>query len=202
MRVPETTREDPRSFVATVPPASTLPFVKSFQDERVVLNTARVVKPDPAAGKYKAEVILQTQPRQEVFADPSMAALLDPVRFVVSLLNRGVLDNRISREPLPVAVAVTENGKPRMVVIGDAEFLCNHFLMLRDHAPLYYSFAVSALEWMAERPAREGPRPKESNIYTITADSTELNRLLFLPVWLMTLGIFSLGAGVWIVRRR
>lgn len=201
MRVPQG-REDPRTFAAVVPPDCKIGFARAFLDEPMVFNTARVVKPETAPGRYKADVILQTHPRQALLADADILALIDPLRYLFDLDQRRLLQNRLSREPLPVAVAVTDNGKPRMLVFGDAEFLSNHYLMLKDQSPLYYSFAVSGLEWMAERPAREGPRPKESNYYTLNTERFDLNRLVFLPVWLMALSIFALGAGVWIVRRK
>ncbi len=122
---------------------------------------------------------------------------------------KGVLLDRISAEPLPVAVAVSEklldpgsgkeNLKPRLLVFGDAECLANYFIVRND---LSFAWTASALEWMAEKQGLIGPRNKETPSYSLNPLKVNMQRMQLLPGWLMLLGIFGLGAGIWVVRRR
>lgn len=196
------TPEDPRSSLFSVPQNCKLSFARAFDKQIFQLDTARVTKPEEGGGKYKAEIFLESYPRVPSWADSSLGALTSPIRHINELLRSGALKKRLSEEPLPIAVAVTSDGKPRMVVFGDTEFLSSADLRDPGVGDLYYALAASALDWMAERPARQGPRPKESNWYALNTTQFDFNRLVFLPVWLMVLSIFALGAGVWIVRRK
>src|SRR5262249_2805912 len=119
---------------------------------------------------------------------------------------------RLSIEPLPVAVAVTEKqfvpgstketGKPRLVVFGDAEMISNAELSDRSGA-LAYDWTTSALDWLsANKTGLVGPRTKEATSYSLNPQKVNVERLAYLPGWLMMLGILGLGAGVWVVRKR
>jgi hypothetical protein len=122
------------------------------------------------------------------------------------------LRKRLSEEPLPVAVAVSEklfssgkeSFKPRLVVFGDAEFLDNLDVLLsktrgNDES---YLWVTSALNWMSDKQGLIGPRTKETTSYTLNPRTVNVDRMKTLPGWLMTLAILSLGAGIWVVRRR
>ncbi len=114
------------------------------------------------------------------------------------------LDRAISREPIPVAVAVSETGqkdndKPRIVVFGDTEFITN-FDLARSRG-ISYSYVVSSIEWLAGREDLMGTLPKTSINYQLGRE-VNLLRMIFLPGWIMLLCLIGLGVGVWMVRRR
>jgi len=46
-----------------------------------------------------------------------------------------------------------------------------------------------------------GELPKEPKLFTL-APGVPAAPLAYLPAWLMCLGIFGLGLGMWVVRRR
>jgi hypothetical protein len=142
MRVPEDTQDDPRGVYATVPADTTNPLAKAFLRKPIELHTARIIKPDKSAQKYKADVILQLDPkdlslerRQNYWEDTAIRALASPITYAVELMRQGALETRLSGEPLPVAVAVSEKlmvpgstketFKPRLLVFGDAEMISN-----------------------------------------------------------------------------
>jgi hypothetical protein len=206
--------DDPRIVVATAPRDSSNDLARSFVDEPVPLRTARVVRPDPSSQKYKAEVVLhldRREPRLKFYYldETSVRTLENPVSYLRELDSQGVLPARISAEPIPVAVAVSEklidaasgkeSLKPRLLVVGDTEWISNNDILRSEVA---FPWFGSALEWMSEKKGLIGPRTKESTSYTISPFKVNVDRLVYLPGWLMTLGILSLGAGIWVVRRR
>jgi hypothetical protein len=207
--------DDPRFVFATVPKDTTNDLASSFiGDPPVFMRTARIVRPDPAAQKYKADILLQLDRRDPrlrsvYLEETAVRALENPVTYLRELDNQGTLAARISAEPVPVALAVSEklidpgsgkeNLKPRMIVFGDAECISNPDIVRNQ---VSFGWIASALEWMAERKGLIGPRPKETSSYTINPQVVNVQRLAYLPGWLMMLSILSLGAGIWVVRRR
>ncbi len=210
--------DDPRVVVATVPPDTTNELAKAFRDEPFPLRTARIVRPETTSMKYKVDVLLQLDPRnslrQVYWDETAVRALVNPVPYFKELIDQGVLQAKLSSEPLPVAVAVSEklvepgsgkeSYKPRLTVFGDAEMLSN-LDMVRGQAEgsdLSYLWTASALEWMSEKKGLVGPRTKETSTYTINPQKVNVERLVYLPGWLMIMGIMGLGGGIWLVRRR
>jgi hypothetical protein len=207
--------DDPRVVFATVPKDTTNDLASSFVgDPPVIMRGARIVRPDPAAQKYKAEVILQLDrrdPRLRSFylEESAVRTLENAPTYIRDLNSQGALPDRISAEPIPVAVAVSEklidpgsgkeNLKPRMVVFGDAECISNPDIVRNQ---VSFGWIASALEWTAEKKGLIGPRPKEASSYTVNPQVVNVQRLAYLPGWLMMLSILSLGAGIWVVRRR
>ncbi|HEY7157608.1 MAG TPA: Gldg family protein [Gemmataceae bacterium] len=120
---------------------------------------------------------------------------------------------RISRTPLALAMTVTEGkgpapipghefmapeGQPRLVVFGDASWVSNELLRQNN-----FNLFVSCLSWLAER-SDIGARvpPTEHDVYVFRPSPGSGLRLLLLPGFLLMLGVFVLGMGVWVVRRR
>lgn len=218
MRVPR--QGDPREVIATVPKDATNDLAKAFEGEPMVLSSVRIVRPDTSAQKYKPEVILQLDPterrlQQLYWVETAVRALGNPMSYVEELARQGALQARLSAEPIPVAVAVSEklagvgtvkeSFKPRLVVFGDAEMISNLGLLQgrAEAGDLPYAWTASALEWVAEKKGGQvGPRPREATSYTINPQKVDVDRLRYLPGWLMMLGIVGLGAGIWVVRRR
>jgi hypothetical protein len=210
------TGEDPRVVFATAPRDTTNELAAPFVTDPAVpvrMRTARVVRPDPSAQKYKSEVILQLDPRFRVpyMEENSARVLENPVTYLKELDSQGTLVTRLSGDPIPVGVAVSEklvdpgtgkeNLKPRLVVFGDAECIGN-FDIVRPRNNPTFSWVASALEWMAEKKGLIGARPKETSSYSLNPQVVNLPRLEYLPGWLMMLSVLSLGAGIWVVRRR
>lgn len=126
------------------------------------------------------------------------------------------INERLSRTPLSLAVAVTEGktpapvpghefeaqeGQPRLVVFGDASWICNPFL--QQFAPNHFNLFSSCLSWLAGR-ADIGQRvpPTQHDLYRLKAAPGSDWRLLLLPGALLIVGVLALGTGVWVVRRR
>ena len=220
MRVPQEPGDDPRVVIATVPKDSTLELAKAFADKPMALNTVRIVRPDPAAQKYKVEPILQLDStdrtlRELYWEENDVQALTNPIPFFNELARKGVLQTRLSAVPIPIAVAVSEKQldpasgkesfKPRLVVFGDAEMVSNAEILRSQFqgGDLCYAWTISALEWLAaNKSALIGPRAKAASSYSINPLTVDVQRVRYLPGWLMMLSILSLGAGIWVVRRR
>lgn len=201
MRFPQPGKaDDPRKVIAMAPEETENPVARHFYELILPLDTPRIIRPD-ATGKYKSEVLLQLEPKFFHWAETNLRAINNPLGLLREYQQQGALQRLFSKEPLPVAVAVAEDGvKPRLVVFGDAEFVSNNTLSMRGSEELY-SLAVSSLEWMGERKGRIGPQPKEVSTYAF-GKGVETTRMVLLPGWLMTLAILGLGAGVWLVRRK
>src|SRR5262249_37726438 len=121
---------------------------------------------------------------------------------------------------LPVAVAVSEGGvpripgheglenqeTPRMVVFGDASWASNRYVNSRKaHADLF----LSCLAWLRKKPdvgpppAEKGKRRKVFTLNEVIKPGTdEAFRLRWLPLVFVCLSIVGLGGAVWITRRR
>jgi hypothetical protein len=140
-------------------------------------------------------------PQIAPWAETDTSVLSDPISYTFNLSKEGLLVKKISPEPLPVAVTVTEGEeKPKIVVIGDADFITNDALTRSRAREYFYGMLSSSLDWLAERPVL-GIAPKQTNTYTL-GPNVDRNRMVLLPGALMGLGIVGLGVGVWVVRRR
>lgn len=177
-------------------------------------DTARILKTTDTP-RYKAEAVLQLEHRDPdrltlVENDPKLL-LTDLNMHLRLLMNQNQLIPRVSRDPVTVGVAVseTDGGRPRMVVIGDVDFVTNAPLfdasrsqMMRQSAgqSISYAFASSALEWMA---GREDIGAKAKVSPNVSIDPTvDTLRMVILPGWLMMLTMVGLGVVIWVVRRR
>src|SRR4029079_9826535 len=93
--------DDPRVVFATAPKDTTNDLASAFVGTPpAIMRTARVVKPDPAAQKYKAEVVLQLDRRDPrlrslYIEETAVRALENPVTFLRELQDQGALEARI-----------------------------------------------------------------------------------------------------------
>ena len=173
-------------------------------------DSARILKASEGQpGRFRAEPVLQHEVRRNdraVMTETDATLLQKDVNLhLVQLRNTNQLMPRLVFDPITLGVAVseTEGGKPRMVVIGDTDFITNYQVTPSPRSPTAmnnYSFAVSALEWMAERESI-GAQPKVTNTFSIDP-SVDTTRMVLLPGWLMFLALTGLGIGIWLVRRR
>jgi ABC-type uncharacterized transport system len=208
LRFPRHPLLDPATIVAAYPSRQTEnPLAKNFRRPIEMRKSARVVKPLEGGGRFRGEAIFNLELRENeelLYAvEKKTSVLSNPQKFMVDLTkDRAKFNAALSLEPIPVAVAVSEqggkDGKPRLVVFGDTEFITNRDL---ERGSDNYAVVVGAIEWMAERDEMIGVQPKISRAFVLPPDTNTL-RMIFLPGWIMMLTFISLGIGVWIVRRR
>jgi ABC-type uncharacterized transport system len=210
LRVVQNPRDDPEAIFATPPKSSEHPLASQFAGKTIIMtNTARIVRPADAPGRFKAETILQIEapvPGRPIVVEKDVSALKDSVAFMIDLIKNpeAKLFPKVVREPVPVAVAVTENvgdaKRPRLVVFGDTEFITNLEFARSKSKQTNYAFTVSAIEWMAGG-ERIGAPPNEHTQFTLDP-GVDYWRMILLPAWLMLLTLIGLGISIWIVRRR
>jgi hypothetical protein len=179
-------------------------------------RTVEAVKSPPGTPSSNAAENLIVTPRfPPLVLQTDLRA--DPIALVNELRrDQNKLQERISQQPLSVAVTVTEGktpapipghefmakeGQPRMVVFGDATWISNRGLM--QGTPNNFNLFVSCLSWLVERPdLGERVPPSQHDLYRLKAPPGSGTRLLFLPGILLVVGVLALGLGVWVVRRR
>jgi hypothetical protein len=198
------------------------PITAAFRRFGFVLMGARTIQsnpppPDPnrpMPPRYNAEVILEADPRRNILVDTNLQ--VNPLKVLTDLNQARKLGERLSPEPLPLAVAVSEQGPgdptdphafmnpkstPRMIVFGDATFLCNAFQDAQA-GDIFYNLFSSSLAWLKERAARIAIPAKKNDNYQPDVANVNLRRMILLPGFLVLLCIVGLGAGVWVVRRK
>lgn len=187
---------------ATGAPNSQSKLARPFSNQLIDLAAPKVVRAIPG-GKFQAEEVLVVKgPPNDVFwVENQMEALLSPESYTVRMIGQGKLDQMRSSQPQPVAVAVTYQQKPRLVVIGDSWFASNPNV---NRSGAYYDFIRSSMDWLVDRPVPVlGIAPKESGTVMVrSTDATHSERMIWLPLGLIMLLILGAGAGVWELRRR
>jgi hypothetical protein len=195
------------------------PVASAFAGYAFPMYKVRTVRPmaesAPGRAPFQADVLLMTV--GPVWAEESLPP--DPQQFVIDLAQNHPDDLRakISDENLPVAVVVSEPGdsqqpfnphtrrppptsdKPRLVVMGDASFIANR--NMGEGNPIGYQLFAGCLEWLRERPSNIGIEPKQRSTYQLN-EGTNVARMIWLPLGLITFAVVGLGLGVWVVRRR
>ena len=166
----------------------------NFLDQRQLHLTRRHFFGRTAAGIGTAALASLLNPK----------LLADPQKHMWNLYDKekAKLLRMLNDEPMPLAVAVTEDEKPRMVVFGDTEFLTDFEMLASPSKTENYAFFLSSLEWMAEKESI-GIQPKRDSSFRLPAAAMSvLGRMILLPGWLMLLTLITLGACIWVVRRR
>jgi hypothetical protein len=181
------------------------PFVGKF----FKMYMPRTVKPMTSPGNYQAQVMLEAAPENNgsyLWVETSASEIMQPITYERQLKASGKLDLLAAREPVPVAVSITDRAnKPRGFVFGDYSFVSTSFLTKNPvQGGLSYDLFRSSLEVLAERQLPKlGISPREAGTYSLPkTDDLSMGRLLYLPLALMVLGLAGTGAGVWIVRRK
>jgi hypothetical protein len=186
---------DPRVVLANVPLDSENLLAKKLRAELYPFSSVRVVKPGTKADKFQADVLLEVSPRLAPWAESNVQAFAELDLYARQVVEDGTRDP--SAKPVPIAVTAREGDKPRLVVIGDTDFISNSSL-----SDLSYNVLASSIDWLSDRPG-VGARPKESSTYTLSPKAAEqMGRMTTLPAVLMALVIVGLGVGLWVVRRR
>jgi ABC-type uncharacterized transport system len=172
---------------------------QQFAERQFTMIVPRIIKPGTTA-KYKVEPLLVCDPRQYPWAESSLNFFrADPERLLAARLAGRSPLSIVSPRPLPVGVTMTQDAKPRMVVIGSGEFLSN--LMFRtEQGRNNYDLMVSSLAWMGQR-SFLGPRPVESVNYPL-APNADFGAMTFGAIWTLIALLLVIGGCIWIVRRR
>ena len=133
-------------------------LAKQFANEAVQFSSPpRVVKAVENPVGYKVETILiaVNELKLPFLVEKAVTALQDPLAHFQDLDRQKTLMAKLTREFPSVAVAVTDaqTDRPRMVVIGDAEFVDNQELVRES---THFALAISALEWLGGRDTAAG----------------------------------------------
>jgi hypothetical protein len=213
----------PLQVVAVSNPQSSNPIARAFISQGrwtalFRLYDGRTVAPANSAtppARFTAETMIFNHPRMDVWAETDLKA--DPSALIRELKqDQQKLLNKISEQPLSLAVTVTEgktpapipghefmakDGEPRMVVFGDASWVSNSILL--QATPDNFALFSSSLSWLAGRHDIGERIPTSTrNVYRLKVAPGDDWRLILLPGVLMMMGVFALGFGVWVVRRR
>lgn len=201
LSLPGRTEFGPLGVMVGVPDKSRNKIAVNFAGYQFQMIQARTVRGGTGPGNFTAETILEAQQSADQLGfwtetDGNLMLNLSP--YLKQLITTGRFKDKFSDEALPVAVGVTDREqRPRMVVFGDATFVSNIAAL---NAP-YYDFVISSMEWLAERPANIGIKPKESSTFVL-GSNVNYRGMILLPVGLMILAIVGVGSGIWVVRRR
>jgi hypothetical protein len=203
--------DDMIEVLATVPANTENKMARLFTKTPIVMVMPRTVKPIKG-GNYQADVILEVndlanRPVWTETEESSVGFLEQFSRWPRVLQQKGQLLERISKEPLPVGVAVTDrDSKPRAIVLGDYSFITSSVLTTSRGGDVNpsYDFFRSGLEWLSERKmAQMGISPRKTNVFPLTKNDIESPaRMILLPLGLLVLALVAAGAGVWVVRRQ
>lgn len=197
-----------RSFISRGAVTALFPFY----DARTVTSASTPGAPSRNTVEDLIFVLPQTLPWAETNLQADPSALVDELRR-----DQQKLLNKVSERPLSLAVTVVEGksptppipghefmaneGEPRMVVFGDASWITNNLLL--QATPDNFALFSSSLSWLAGRHDIGERIPTSTrNVYRPKVAPGEELRLIFLPGVLMMMGVFVLGFGVWVVRRR
>lgn len=190
------------------------------------LTDVRPVRPRRAApmggGASQAHEVLEVSEEMAVWAEEDFRE--DPEAMIRNLMatkeGRQKLASKLSQEPIPIAVAVSESKgasnpadphggmfgggeeRPRMVVIGNVSYFSDAALQRGGRsAESAVGFIASSLAWLRERPNSLNIAARTRKDYEMSPD-TDLGQMVFLPGILMASSVIGIGLGVWLVRRR
>jgi hypothetical protein len=195
------------------------PIAGAFAEEPFVFYSARPIRPrpeppgQPGGGRYTVDVLFETMPSLvPVWTETDFRR--DPIQTIKDFQkDPKELQDKLARTPIPMAVVVNESappdptdphammrpreGKPRLVVFGDASLASNPYV---SQGP-YFDLVASCVDWLRNRPNSIGIAPKERNFFAL-GPNVSSTRMIVLPGLIAALAIIGLGTGVWIVRRR
>jgi hypothetical protein len=224
LRVPTRAPRDPELVLVEAAGDSTSggqnSLLAAFRDVGFFLPECRPVKAKLPTGTgpqtFRVEPLLEAFPNQGLLQDSGLAA--DPSQLLMDLIKSDKLGDKLSQEPVPVAVTVSESpgttpgdphafmkqrqeAKPRLVVFGNGLIACNALMSENTARGVFYDLIASTIGWLREKPGSIGIEPKKSDFYVLKGD-VNVGRIVWLPALLMIVTIVGLGAGVWVVRRR
>jgi hypothetical protein len=117
-------------------------------------------------------------------------------------------------QPIPVAATVRDKksadsedvhaqGKPRLLVFGDATWVSNAYMGNQRAGRLYYLIFTSSLGWLRERyDIVTTVEPKTRKFYRVTIPPERKLSLMIVPGLVVTGAVIACGIGVLLMRRR
>jgi hypothetical protein len=194
---------------------------------RFYFHDVRTVEPAGRPGSSVAQVLVITDPRGKGRVEGSSDLFYpywkeedlskNPLAVLKELADDPKrLPKTLTKEPLPLAVAVSEPsselapirghggvaGTPQMVVFGDTSWLEDEWLR-GGAGDNHFDLFTSCLSWLRESKAIGKTIPVTTRgRYDPGLPEASYSRVYYLPAVLMMLGVTVLGFGVWIVRRR
>jgi hypothetical protein len=212
------------AVIAEADDKSVNPVARAFAPEglmsrQFLLRNVRTVAPiDGKGGGKSVDRLLITDSGVPVVADSALDA--DPDALAAALRSdRERRARMVSKEPLSVAVAVSESSAapgiprdrahasmtedtPRMLVFGSSSWISDDMMsggLGTQNADLF----ISGVSWLRGKASiGQTIDAKKRKQYVLGVAEKDANRLAFLPLGLLLLGIVGLGTGVWVVRRR
>ncbi len=187
------------------------PLAQMLKDQNSRWFNVRQIRPavggNPA---YRSEVVLGSYGMIWLESNMQTSPLTQQKVFATDLEER---KKRVQREPVSVAVAVTETSKdphaaekpgggqtPRIMIVGCSTITANIFQQPRAGG-MEFDIVKGCIEWCRERYSAIGIQPK-SHQYFMLPKSTSSWMLFYLPWLAMLLSIGGFGLVVWTVRRR
>jgi hypothetical protein len=202
------------------------PVANALKGIAFPMTNVRPVRSLRANPSLEADVLLIALGRGNLggFVWPESNLSKDAAALVKELADKNELENKDLARALPVGVAVSESvmdpndphpfmqppqgkgQKPRLIAIGNAEFVSNKSLAPRgtrgrDLGGVYVDLVTSSLAWLRERPGSIGIAPKSHENFELPKE-TNISRVIWLPGALMAVTIIGLGLGLWTIRRR
>ena len=205
------------TFVMVEPAAESMPVAAPFKNMQLQFFGCRVIRaiPNPAGQTpFRATSLLATLDQLPVWTESDLQA--NGIRTAQAMANdRKLAEQRLAKQPLPIAVIVTESQrampgaapnpeKPKLVVFGDATFVSNAFGgRVGESYSIMFDLFAGTLDWLRERPTNIGIEPRLATTYEVNPDAMlKETQLKLLPLLISVVGVLGLGLGMWIVRRQ
>lgn len=227
-RVLSLNTRQPTSFRVYANPRSSNPLAQAYSQDGLVpfrFDNARTIEaaapPNPGApAPYTVEPLLVAIQGSGTYFVTEPDLSISPVAYVTDLLkgDSDKLRERLGKQLIPMAVTVSEGGGsmpripghegltkdvPRMAVFGDSTWISNYAVARTIEGPDNLNLFANALSWLRERPdIGTKTEDKTLPVYRLNLGDDVYWRMVFLPLALMVLVVLTLGAGVWVIRRR
>jgi hypothetical protein len=214
----------PLQIFALANPVSQNPIAHSFGRGLFLFSEVRTVDPKPSdptsPRNYAAQSLLLAPDGAQLVEKPPLHS--DPLAYLQEMVKEEAgqkeMRSRLITKPLSIAVAVTQpkmpenlddpharlqqQQEPLLVVFGDAGWVSNREVARNDRPN--FDLFVSLVSWLRERPeiGKKAADAKERPYFNLSVTPDGIDRLKWLPGFLICLAIVGLGGGIWIVRRR
>jgi hypothetical protein len=200
--------DDPTIFLAVPDSGSQSKLAKAFATREFAfqLENARsvnILPPTEATRGVQTESLLIPFRGHPVWSETRLN--INPVEVAQALArDDATAEKMVQEHPVKsVAVTVSDESGPRMVVFGGSTWVTNAGLSSQFRS---YNLAlfISCTKWLsgAADLGETAPEGAARTPWVLTTPEGELLRLQFLPLVLMLLGVCALGTSVWVVRRR
>jgi hypothetical protein len=183
---------------------------------------ARTVRPmggpGGMGGGFDAKPLLETPAGRGLWVETDLRG--PPIEFVNNLIrtNREEFRRKLQSPGAPVAVTVREqsksaapddaahaavrkDGRPLMVVFGDATFISNGFI--EQGTEIYFNLFISSLSWLREQKLGdvEAIPPRDRKAYRLSLKPDDRWRIMWVYGPLGVVLVVACGIVVWFARR-